>query len=254
MVKDLISQKICKNCNKTYEGNFCNFCGQSSNVHKINFHYVIHEIQHSIFHVDGGIFYTIKQLFKRPGNSIREFIEGKRVKHFKPVTFVIIASIIHSFLEHYGNQKPFIEDFLTGVSEAFKNNNPNKGLKVLEWLIHHYSYTALLLIPIFSLASYISFKKSKFNYFEHLVLNTYAFGQITIIFILTFPLSYLFPESHFLVYFKLLLTIAFTFWTYFQFFHNLKKSSRIINTIATYSTFLIFIVISLFVLLAMTMI
>ena len=252
MEKELISRKTCKNCSNTYEGNFCNFCGQSSDVHKINSHYVIHEIQHSIFHVDGGILYTIKQLFKRPGNSIREFIEGKRVKHFKPITFVIILSIIHSFLEHYGNQKPFIEDFLTGVGEAFKNYGSNKYFKVLEWLIQHYSYTALLLIPIFSLASYISFKKSKFNYFEHLVLNAYTFGQITLIFILTFPLSYLFPQSHLLVYFKLLLVMIAAFWTYFQFFNNLNRSSRIINTITTYSLFIFFICVILFVLAILT--
>lgn len=233
MTKDLTSRKTCKNCSNTYEGNFCNLCGQSSDVHKINFHYVTHEIQHSILHVDGGIFYTIKQLFQRPGNSIREFIEGKRVKHFKPITFVIILSIIHSFLEHSVQRKPFIEDFLLGASEPIKN-------PLLGWLIQHYSYTALLLIPIFSFASYLSFRKSKFNYFEHLVLNTYTFGQITVIFILTFPISYFFPQNSFFEIIRILLAIVFTFYTYFQFFNNLKRGSRIINTLITYSLFAFF--------------
>lgn len=233
MANDLTSHKTCKNCNHTYEGNFCNFCGQRSDVHKINFHYVIHEIQHSVFHVDGGIFYTIKQLFQRPGYSIREFIEGKRVKHFKPITFVIILSIIHSFLEHSVQRRTFIEDFLLGVSESIKN-------PVLGWLIEHYSYTALLLIPIFSFASYLSFRKSKFNYFEHLVLNTYTFGQIIVIFILTFLFSYFFPKRTFFEITGLLLSIAFTFWTYFQFFNNLKKVSRVINTLITYFLFTFF--------------
>lgn len=233
MAIDSTSHKTCKNCNNTYEGNFCNFCGQSSNVHKINLHYVIHEIQHSIFHVDGGIFYTIKQLFQRPGNSIREFIQGKRVKHFKPVTFVIILSIIHSFLEHSVKSSPLIEDFLLGVFESIKS-------PILEWLIRHYSYTALLLIPIFSFASYLSFKKSKFNYFEHLVLNAYTFGQITVIFIFVFPISYFFPPNSYFDFFKIVPAIAFTFWTYYQFFNNLKRSSRIINTLITYLLFTLF--------------
>ena len=236
--------KICKNCGKNFTGNYCNFCGQSSDTHKINFHYVIHEIQHSIFHFDGGIFYTMKELIKRPGNSIREFIEGKRVNHFKPVTYVIILSIIHSFLEHSGKRKPFIEDFLLGVLQSIKQNGKvlksNGNFSILEWLIHHYAYTALLLIPIFSLAALISFRKSKFNYFEHLVLNAYTFGQITLIFILSFPLSYLFKHDENFEYFKILLSVAYTFWVFYHFFNDLKKNYRIINTIMTYCLFLIF--------------
>jgi len=192
-----LNSNICKNCNNNFKGNFCNSCGQDSHTHKINFHYVIHEIQHSIFHVDGGIFYTIKELFKRPGNSIREYINGKRVKHFKPITYVIILSIIYSFLEHKINKNPFIEDGLRGILEGIKKGRDfsDRDFKIFEWLIHNYSYSALLLIPIFSLASFLSFKKSNFNYFEHLVLNTFLFGQITLIFILTIPLSIVFPNN-----------------------------------------------------------
>lgn len=252
MTRELTSRQTCKNCTGTYEGKFCNFCGQSSDVDEINYHYVAHEIQHSIFHVDRGFFYTIRQLFKRPGIAIREFIAGRRVRYFKPVSFVIILSIIHSFLEHFGGQRPFIEDFLGGVAEAFQGNSSSKGFKVLEWLIQHYSYTALLLIPVFSLASYIAFRRARFNYFEHLVLNTYTFGQITLIFIVTFPLSYSFPESHFVVGFKLLLMMAFAFWTYFQFFSSIKSVSRVMNTMISYVLFTFLIGMVLFVLAMLT--
>jgi hypothetical protein len=73
----------CKNCHQTYTGNYCNNCGQPADTHKINIHYLWHDIQHGLFHFDKGVTYTAKQLFTRPGHSIREFIEGKRVKHIK---------------------------------------------------------------------------------------------------------------------------------------------------------------------------
>lgn len=68
---------ICKNCDNTFEGNFCNNCGQSKDTHKLSMHYIWHDLQHGIFHFDNGIFYTIKNLLTKPGVSIREFIEGK---------------------------------------------------------------------------------------------------------------------------------------------------------------------------------
>lgn len=72
---------ICKNCKNTFEGNFCNRCGQSSKVRKINFRYVLDEVPNSIFQIDRGFLFTVKELFTRPGHSIREFIKGKIISN-----------------------------------------------------------------------------------------------------------------------------------------------------------------------------
>lgn len=240
----------CKNCNNNYNGNFCNICGQSSHTQKINFQYVLHEIQHSILHVDSGIFYTIKELFLRPGNSIREFIEGKRIKHFKPAAFVIILSLIYSFLEHKIDKITFIEDGLLGIVEGanYDDNHNDKEYKIFEWFIHHYSYTVLFLIPVFSLASFLAFKKSKYNYFEHLVLNNFLFGQITLIFILTIPLSLIFSNNYNVEIIRIVLAVIFAFWAYFQFFNSIRKFARILNTVLTYTIFIFFTAILTFIL------
>ncbi|QOG00887.1 DUF3667 domain-containing protein [Flavobacterium sp. MDT1-60] len=37
-------------------------------------------------------------MFTRPGHSIREFIEGKRVKHFKPLWLVAVLGALYGFL------------------------------------------------------------------------------------------------------------------------------------------------------------
>lgn len=235
------SSHQCKNCDNSFIGKFCNSCGQSSETHKINFHYIVHEIQHSVFHVDGGMFYTIKELIKRPGNTIREFIEGKRVKHFKPAVFVIVLSLIYSFLEHYNHNRTYIEDFLSGILSGIKNPENQQGsnlvLSFIDWLISHYAYTTLLMIPLFSLCSYLAFIKSKYNYFEHMVLNAYIFGQVTFFFILFYPFSLLFPQSSAVDILKITIGAAFLIWTYFQFFNTLKKRSRILNSITAYFLF-----------------
>ena len=91
----------CKNCNQSFEGHFCNNCGQSAKTHQINFQFLWHDIQHGLFHFDNGILYTSKQLFTRPGNTIREFIEGKQVRHFKPFSLVIVLATVYGLLIHF---------------------------------------------------------------------------------------------------------------------------------------------------------
>ncbi|MGY6521500.1 MAG: DUF3667 domain-containing protein [Mongoliitalea sp.] len=208
---------------------------------------MLNEIQNSIFGVNGGLFYTIKELFKRPGTSIRDFVEGKRVKHFKPVAYVLILSIIYSFLEHKINNNPFIEEGLLGIVDALENARDlsEEKVKIFEWFIHNYSYTALLLIPVFSFSSFLAFKKSDFNYLEHVVLNTFLFGQITLIFLLTIPLSLIFPTNSTIEIVRIIISVVFTFIAYYQFFDGLKKHSRIINTVFTYSFFLFFLLLLL---------
>ena len=90
----------CKNCNQNFKGHFCNNCGQTADTHKMNFHSLWHDIQHGLFHFDNGVLYTAKQLFTRPGNSIREYIDGKRVRHFKPISLVILLATVYGFLYH----------------------------------------------------------------------------------------------------------------------------------------------------------
>ncbi len=42
----------CKNCNQDLNGNYCSNCGQTADTHEINFKSILHEIQHSIFHIE----------------------------------------------------------------------------------------------------------------------------------------------------------------------------------------------------------
>ena len=75
----------CKNCDKIVDGNFCAHCGQNIKVDKLNLPNFLTEVSDSVFQLNGGLFYTIKELFVRPGHTIREFLIGRRKGHFKPI-------------------------------------------------------------------------------------------------------------------------------------------------------------------------
>jgi hypothetical protein len=146
----------CKNCNQTFKGHYCNNCGQSADTHKINGHFLWHDIQHGLLHFDNGIPYSIKQLFIRPGHSIREFIEGKRVRHFKPLSLVAVLAALYGFLYHY-----FHIDLFRNSTDAeidFADIN--------EWMATHFSWIIIATIPIYTIGTFVVFRKQGYNLFK----------------------------------------------------------------------------------------
>ena len=219
-----MSLSTCKNCNQSIDGNYCSNCGQSSNTHPINFQYLVHELQHGFLHVDKGIFYTLKELFTRPGDSIREFIEGKRVKHFKPViSLVIILATIYGILSHYSNIE--VIDMST-INVSGNKNLFEDILKIRKWTSEHFVWLSLLSIPVYSFGTSIAFRKQQFNFIEHIVLNTFLAGQKLAVHIATFPIFYLVSNTLYADKFDTLLTIidfVLLIWTYKSFFNQESK-------------------------------
>lgn len=77
---------ICKNCNTNFKGNFCNNCGQSCNIERINAKYLLAELSLFLLQLERGIFFTIKELFLRPGHCIREYLDWISYSDFKAFT------------------------------------------------------------------------------------------------------------------------------------------------------------------------
>lgn len=222
----------CKNCNSSFKGNFCHNCGQSAKTHRLDYHSIWHDIQHGLLHIDKGIFYTIIQLFTRPGHSIREYLEGKRLKHFKPVSLVIILATIYVILNHYlhidlitaEENKISIKNF--GLEMQFEaiqgTENPLAGV-IRDFIDSHFALFQLLLLPFHAAASWLAFRKNGYNYIEHLVINAFLRGQAFIIAIALLPFIYFgiitgeVSSNIFTV-----LQIICLFWTFVQFFNTRK--------------------------------
>lgn len=183
--KPLPNNNICKNCNNAGDGNFCSNCGQSTNTHPINFHYLLHDMQHTLLPVDKGFFYTLKELFTRPGHTIREFIDGKRVLHFKPLALVLVLAGAYGFLYQY-----FHIDEVPRM--AGKPEMERLMSQMNAWMAANYSVAELMLIPFFALGSYIVFRKSGYNYVQNLVISMFLTAQRLVISLLLLPLALLY--------------------------------------------------------------
>ncbi|MGB0494973.1 MAG: DUF3667 domain-containing protein [Kangiellaceae bacterium] len=227
----------CKNCERNFEGKFCNNCGQKSRVSRVDYKYLLNEISENLLQVNHGFFYTLKELSLRPGKNIRSFLEGKRVSHFKPLAYLLLTSTLYVLAIFFLDLNTVTNDLVSGFTTASSNDGTEIGstaLSFFDWLAKNHTFMLLLTIPLFSLASYIAFIKSGYNYFEHLVLNIYITGQQMIIYLL---LSTIVTKDEITEIIPFSSAIIFNFWAYYQFFQLKNSHTKIFLTLLTYVIF-----------------
>jgi Protein of unknown function (DUF3667) len=99
----------CLNCHyplSEYDKN-CSQCGQKPTDGKTTMHDLLHEFVHTLFHLDGKFFWTLKHLFV-PGKLTTEFFRGHHKRYAHPVqlflvvgalTFAVVLSMTKSLEE-----------------------------------------------------------------------------------------------------------------------------------------------------------
>ena len=230
----------CRNCDHIVNGEFCSKCGQSSKIGRINYSNFLHEVSESVFQINKGFFYTLTEFYIRPGKSINEFLDGKRKNHFKPVAYAITLSTLYFLVTQVTNQNTWIDDLISGWLTGAKGQPLESQVpKILTWASKNYAYTALLVLPIFSLASYLSFLKFDKNYLEHLVINAYITGHIAI-FYSVFAIAGSFIKNDLIEMFSIMVAIAYTGWVFWQLFNEGNRIINILRTLLTYTLYLIF--------------
>jgi hypothetical protein len=217
--------KDCLNCNTAIVNNFCPFCGQKSSTKRFSMkHFVIHDFIHGVFHLDKGFLYTLKELVTRPGHSVREYIQGKRVDHFNYFTGFLLLLAVGHFIGSYSQ--------ITGA-DLFENGKMSGFHKVAKDFA---KFILLVTVPFYSLVSYTIFKKAKLNYIEHLVSNMYLMNGVLIIGLFFTSLTVFYGNIkilRLLNMFNPLLEIIYYYWFYYQFFSKFQynKSTLIIRCI-----------------------
>ncbi len=207
----------------------------------MNFHFLWHDIQHGLFHLDKGMFYTAKELFTRPGHSIREYIEGKRVKHFRPVSLVIVLAGIYGLLYHYFHINMLDMVVVSGSGQQYIDiKNILQSLN--EWMGEHYAVVALIQLPIAALGTYLAFFKQGYNYIEHFILNAFLTAQSLLVHIVLFPFTYIFNKTPALNIFsgiENIISILLVIWVLMQFFNKQKKAATFWYTLLSFIIYII---------------
>jgi Protein of unknown function (DUF3667) len=221
--------QLCKNCEHVFQGNFCSNCGQKTNTVRLNWHYVQDELKYTFLHLNKGFLYTAKQLFIRPGDTVREFIEGKRVQHYKPILLLFVLAGLNGLAMHFLPVEEFIYNPKGDQASA---KQIEIGKSIFDWLTKNYTLFELFLLPIYSLCSWLAFKKFGYNYIENIIINCFATSQRLLIGLLLFPFQYFLSGTPYLMIFSFLTmipTFGYTVWMLIQLYKNQDLGSVILR-------------------------
>jgi hypothetical protein len=132
----------------------------------------MHDLWHGVFHVDKGIFYTVKELFTRPGDSVREYVMGKRVNHFHYFTLIVILLILDKILFKMSGFE--FTNLETGTNM--------EEIRSFEHFIKEYSkLITLTLLPLQAAISFLVFRKLNQNFAVHIVLTSYLISGMLLL-------------------------------------------------------------------------
>ncbi|MEC4003431.1 DUF3667 domain-containing protein [Flavobacterium sp. SUN052] len=159
----------CKNCNHQIVDEFCSKCGQPKNIKRIDFKYMVHEIEH-LLHFEKGFHFTAWNLIIKPGKTIRTYLFENRNKYVKPIVYLFFASLIFTLFTSFLHIKYTYLN--VGYIEPLKDK---VNLKTIDnWLISHIAYTNIIVGFCIAPWLVLLYKNRKHNVFEMIVVMSYV--------------------------------------------------------------------------------
>ena len=199
----------CKNCNSELCGNYCSNCGHPTKLKRIDSRYIITEIR-NLFYFEKGFFYTIKELIIRPGKSVREFISESRYRLVKPITFLLLTSLIYTILNIYLDIEFDYTKEIIGEDDT--------AIKLYNLLMKNIGYLNLGMGVFVAFWTKVFFKKYGYNFFEILILLCFLMG-IEMLISSFFGIIESITNIH-LMYFAWFVGFAYKIWATGQFLEN----------------------------------
>ena len=165
----------CLNCGSPVPGHFCGHCGQDAHTHRFTLGHLLHEIPHTVLHVDKGLLYTAKELALRPAPTLRRFLAGQRVPHFRPLAYVLLIAGVSAFLATALHLRPYLaEDSLVGPA----------GRQLVAHLAeagNYWRWIAVGALPLTAFLAWRLLRRAAFTYAEWLVINAYLLGTASLL-------------------------------------------------------------------------
>ena len=172
----------CLNCGTEFEGNFCPECGQSAETGRFTLKFIWENLLAAVLGRDGGIAYTFKNLFSRPGKMIVEILDGKRRKYVSPFPMLFLTLTIYVLIFTLTGSKGGITSDLDFSNNAAANSQISIEINRLlvnafHFYLNHYTLCYMLTLPLFFIAVRKCYgKQNRKRYYgaEYVVALVYA--------------------------------------------------------------------------------
>lgn len=178
--------RTCKNCERTFQGRYCNHCGEKVvEQYERSIRFFIDSIFNAFTFIEGKFWRTLKTVLTKPGQYSQHFAEGVRQRYMKPIAFFFVGNVIFFLLPFFGNTfstllvhqrtqagyGPIVQRVLNkelekrGVTyDAFEKEYNAKSFSTTKTIL-------ILIIPLFSVFVFMVNHSKNGYYSDHLLLS-----------------------------------------------------------------------------------
>lgn len=188
---------MCKNCGRALlpEDNYCGNCGAMVVRERITVKHLFTEFYETLFSWESNKpIRTFIDLLRQPEVVIEGYISGVRKKYLSPVGYVVIALTISGIFFFVATH--FFPEMFSNYGNAEFSEAAKEAAGTLQrWGMEYNTWLYFILMPIFALMSWIVFyNRRKYNYAEHLILNFYAYSEVSILTIILYSFTIASPS------------------------------------------------------------
>lgn len=172
--------KTCLNCGEPLKGAFCHVCGQKASTQQINWKTFLEELPRSLFNLEHGFWYTLRELTLRPRATLDGYLSGKRTRFFKPIQYALLGITLYTLLQAFNPLDPPAVEGLREENELY-----GTGYAIGKLIGDNLKFYWLLGIFLYAFPAKLLFRK--YNFTEHMVICAYVLGHTALLASLTIP-------------------------------------------------------------------
>jgi len=236
-----MTRNLCKNCNQSFEGNFCSNCGQRKIANKrLHIKEVIVDFFDNTFNIHKGFFFTLWNLFIKPGKVAQAYIDRKRKSYTNPTRFMVVGLAFQTFIDYWFQTTEIIKQddyfYFSFLSEAMNTSMEIWNVKLA---VEYILLTNLFNIVLFPFLLYITFKPLKYNYTE---LLSASFYYIPTILFITMPFLFVTKVLMGIYVSKeviILIFVGYLFWSFLYLFKKMVFTQRLLRLVLAIGLFML---------------
>lgn len=174
-----MSSSRCLNCDATLADadRFCPRCAQRTDSGRLSLHDIARDVLQTFVNVERGPLAFARALLTRPGGVAREYVEGKRRRHYGPFATLVVLVGLTALAVNLSDFQVLAQDRLPAAPAHF--------------LQRHFNILLLAQLPAIGGACALLFRGAGLTLAEHTVLAAYTLSVRALVVALVAPLSYL---------------------------------------------------------------
>ncbi|TCP26810.1 uncharacterized protein DUF3667 [Tenacibaculum skagerrakense] len=168
---------ICISCNYEHSEKFCPNCGEKTGTPKITFSSTVETTFATITNMDKGFLYNLKNLTLKPKATIEKYLRGKRKGIFNPISFLVISISVYLVVESLLKANNIVSEEQVNMikDQTSYKIGSSAGRFIKDYLKFFWIFSV---VPL-SILTKLFFKQH--NFAEHITINSFVLGHVTLI-------------------------------------------------------------------------